>query len=86
MGIAACAAAAVVIVALRSGQHAGSALMVESAAIKRVSLRGEVVCVHCVLHQADDCRPVVRIHDVDHDDTIALDLSACIEEPLAATA
>jgi hypothetical protein len=42
------------------------------AEVKRISLHGEVVCAHCILHQTDDCRPVVRVREADHVETIAL--------------
>jgi len=70
-GMAACALAAVGIAAFRSRQDAGTA-SVRTVGIKRVSLRGEIVCAHCILHQTDDCRPVVRVHEADRDETIAL--------------
>ncbi|MDR3622618.1 MAG: hypothetical protein P4L85_24920 [Paludisphaera borealis] len=37
-----------------------------------ISLRGEVVCEHCVLHESDECRPAVRAHEVGLDGTIHL--------------
>ena len=72
----AAAAAAVVLAgvglaAFRSGRDAGPAAG-RDAGIRQVSLRGEVVCLHCVLHQAEECRPVVRVHEADRDETIAL--------------
>ena len=40
--------------------------------IHRVSLRGEVVCAHCLLHQEKDCRPVVRVRQEGRVETITL--------------
>ena len=70
--IAACALAAVGVAALRSGRDAGTAPARDDTGTRRVSLRGEVVCAHCILHQADDCRPVVRVREGGHDETIDL--------------
>lgn len=70
--IAACALAAVGIAGFQSRRDVGTAPNREAAGVRRVSLRGEVVCAHCVLHQADICRPVVRVHEADRDETIAL--------------
>lgn len=42
------------------------------ADVKRISLHGEVVCAHCILHQSDDCRPVVRVREAGHVETITL--------------
>jgi hypothetical protein len=70
-GMAACILAAVGIAAFRSRQDAGT-VSVRAAGMERVSLRGEIVCAHCILHQTGDCRPVVRVHEADRDETIAL--------------
>lgn len=70
--VAACTLAAVGIASFWSRRDAGPVPRRGAAGVQRVSLRGEVVCAHCVLHQAEQCRPVVRVHEADHDETIAL--------------
>lgn len=47
-----------------------------SAGAKRVSLRGEVVCVHCTLHQTEECQPAVRIRAAGREETLFLDDNA----------
>lgn len=41
-----------------------------------VSLEGEAVCSHCVLHQTDECRPVVRIREEGREKTLFFDDNA----------
>lgn len=38
-----------------------------------VSLRGEVVCAHCYLHQVEECRPAIRVVAGGHEEVLLLD-------------
>jgi hypothetical protein len=48
--------------------------------LKRVSLHAEVVCEHCVLHESDECRPAVRVHEAGLDGTMHLSDNAVRRE------
>ncbi len=37
-----------------------------------VSLHGEVVCAHCILHQTEECQPAVRVREQGHEQTFFL--------------
>jgi len=50
----------------------GTAPATDPGELKRVSLRAEVVCEHCILHESDACRPAVRVHEGGRDGTIHL--------------
>jgi hypothetical protein len=51
-----------------------------SGIVKRVSLHGEVVCAHCLLHQSEKCRPMVRVQEEGHIETIPLSDNAVCRE------
>jgi hypothetical protein len=50
--------------------------VVPPATVQFVSLRGEAVCAHCILHQTDACRPALRVREGGREEDLLVNTDA----------
>src|SRR5262249_38835698 len=42
------------------------------SAVRTVSVRGEALCTHCILHQTKECQVAVRVRERGHDELLVV--------------